>query len=287
MTAGGNDFIVFDNRDGRHDGVLAAPATRTGLITRWCRRGYGVGADGIIFGALAGAALTMRYFDADGSEAPLCGNGATCLMKLAVDERWLGDRKADGEILLQTAAGLVRGKPLGNSRWQTFVPPPVEESPVEVRLENGEKVSGDYWRVGVPHLVVFVAAVAAVDVRRRGRELRRHPQFAAVGGVNVNFVEIIAAGAIRLRTFETGVEDETLSCGTGSIASALAAWRRGKWADAFARGELPVLVHSQGGSDLQIRFTRAGAGFEKVNLETAAYGVCGGELFQWAVGSEQ
>ncbi|GHS91633.1 diaminopimelate epimerase [Planctomycetales bacterium] len=281
MTAGGNDFIVFDNRDGRYDGVLAAPATRTDLIARRCRRGYGVGADGVIFGALAtgGAALTMRYFDADGSEAPLCGNGATCLMKLALDERWLGDDSADGEILLQTAAGLVRGKPLGNSRWQTFVPPPEEGSPVEVRLENGDKISGDYWRVGVPHLVVFVAAVATVDVRRRGRELRRHPQFAAVGGVNVNFVEIIAAGEIRLRTFETGVEDETLSCGTGSIASALAAWRRGKWADVFAGGALPVRVHSQGGEDLQIRFTRAGERFENVNLETAAYGVCVGELF--------
>ena len=200
----GNDFILIDNREGGF-----TPDTE--LIAALCDRHFGIGADGLMTLARStGVDCSMRYYNADGSEGEMCGNGARCFALFAEHRGIGGETKffdaADG---LHTAH-IRRIKGLSGE---------IELGMIAVR----EIRTGDGWwflNTGVPHYVEFVDNLEAVDVIGRGRDIRRDterfPQ-----GTNVNFVQVTGDGAIRMRTYERGVENETLACGTGATAAAI------------------------------------------------------------------
>lgn len=234
MTGSGNDFVFLDGR------VHAEADWRVERIAAICDRRTGVGGDGLVFvSPEAGGAARMVYFNADGSRAGMCGNAALCSTRLAAR---LGIAPAEG-MRLHTDTGVLDTRCVGPAwaaeiRLTDFRLP----EPVDLPLSAGER-----WmarcQVGVPHLVIRVDNLAAVDVQARGRELRFHPAFAP-GGLNVNFIGTTEAGSEapwRLRTYERGVEGETLACGTGTVGAAFALAGLGECS-------LPVRIASWGGN---------------------------------------
>ena len=237
MTGSGNDFVMVD---GRTAGPEAWPAERIRAV---CDRRQGVGADGLVIVTPAGPdKVSMAYYNCDGSRAAMCGNAALCSTRLAAHLAM----SAGSEMNLVTDAGTYRARcrpepdraEINLAGFHT----PVEVPGIE--LEAGESWIG-LTTVGVPHLVVFVQDVDAVDLMFRGKALRSHPAIGAAGA-NVNFVSARAAGgdgvgAWPLRTYERGVEGETLACGTGAVAAAGAIARQGA-------GKFPIdiLARSRG-----------------------------------------
>lgn len=216
MSGSGNDFVFFDNRDGSHNDLANAAA-----IGAICDRRRGVGADGIVLiDAHERLAFGMRYYNRDGSLAEMCGNAALCSARLA---RELGI-VSDGDFAFETTSGPVTARFVGGVPEVDMVPVTELQPAFETPLEAGEVQIG-FARVGVPHVVVRCEKVEPIDVVTRGRQLRRLPQLR--DGANVNFVAMDEAGGRwRMRTYERGVEDETLACGTGTVATAalLKAW---------------------------------------------------------------
>lgn len=214
MTGSGNDFVVFDRLSGIEPGLLDP-----GFVSRVCARGTGVGADGlVVLEPSDRAAARLRYVNADGSPA-FCGNATLCATRLAVE---LGAGTASG-FELETEAGLVSAR-LRDGRPEIDLPAvTMVREDVRLGLEEGEERTG-FAVVGVPHLVVLCASAKAVELARRGRALRRDPWIE--GGANANFVSRDSNGRWAMRTFERGVEGETLACGSGAISCAvlLAAW---------------------------------------------------------------
>jgi len=220
MSAAGNDFIMVDNRRG----VIRGGIPR--LAVKLCHRQYSIGADGLILlGKSTRADFRMHYYNADGSRAAMCGNGARCIVKFA---SLAG--AASGNAVFETDAGILKGRV-----FQSSVRVEMPE-PSGVRLDYGIRAGGKKLRVssvntGVPHVVIFVPDVEKSDVNGTGRIIRCHREYAP-GGTNVNFVQVQGKkrgkpGMIKVRTYERGVEAETLSCGTGSIASAVIAGLKG------------------------------------------------------------
>lgn len=240
LTGSGNDFIFVDAR-AEPPGELENPH----VVDSLCARGTGVGADGIVFIELPsrdGGRFSIRYLNRDGSLALLCGNASLCSVRLAVE---LGIVEEGEDFEFGTGAGLVRGR-LG-SRGPEIDLQPLTDLEAESRFElrSGEQRIG-FAMVGVPHVVVLCEDVEAVDVIARGRPIRYDESLSA--GANVNFVGREADGW-AFRTYERGVEAETLACGTGAVASAalLAAWGES--------GEETVL-QTRSGLPLGVRFRR-------------------------------
>lgn len=251
MTGSGNDFVMLD---GREHQLADWPAER---IVATCDRRTGVGADGLVLLAPEGEArVRMHFYNADGSRAAMCGNAALCSTRLAAR---LG--LAPSEMTLLTDAGPVPTRCVGSGdeaeiRFaQLDLPGPVPA----IGLEPGERELF-FGVVGVPHLVVLVDDVTAVDVPRRGHALRHHPAVGAAGA-NANFVSAPSQpGAPWLiRTFERGVEGETLACGTGTVAAALGLAARG-------HGTLPMHFRSWGGFPLVVSGRLSGEAAEEVWL---------------------
>ena len=246
MTGSGNDFVMVDGRISAPEDWSAAD------ISAACARGTGVGADGVVF-VLPGAdtgAVRMIYFNSDGSRAAMCGNAALCSTRLAVR---LGLSGADG-MRLETDSGTYDSRPSSTADMAELhlapVAPPWEVP--QIKLVAGERRLG-LGMVGVPHLVLVVDDVDQVDLLERGRELRSHP---GVGpdGANVNFLSpALAGGGWRMRTYERGVEAETLACGTGSVAAACAL-------DLWELSRLPTVIHTRSGRNLEVRATRRPGG---------------------------
>jgi len=247
MNGAGNDFVMIDNRAGD---VQLSPEQ----IVRICDRHRGVGADGILLleKGSNGADFRMRYYNRDGGEAEMCGNGARCFARFA-------NRVANApkKISFQTPAGLIRGELHGELVTLHMSEP--KDLRLDFKLEaNGQKERVHFINSGVPHVVVPVSKVEDVDVRKRGEALRRHEKFSPAGA-NVNFIEKRGPHKILVRTFERGVEDETLACGTGVVASALV----------FAATEKvhgPITVTVRSGSGLSVNFKGAGDRFTNVTL---------------------
>lgn len=234
MTGSGNDFVFLDGRSSSASDWSAAD------IAAICDRRTGVGGDGLVVATPEGSdGVRMVYFNADGSRAGMCGNAALCTTRLAAR---LGLAPGAG-MLLHTDTGMLRTRCVGPA-WEAelLLPDFRLPEPVDVPL-----LAGECWMarctVGVPHLVILVEHLAGVDVVARGRELRHHLAFAP-SGVNVNFVGPDArsgAAGWGLRTYERGVEDETLACGTGTVGAAFALASRGL-------DGLPVRIASWGGN---------------------------------------
>ena len=211
MSGSGNDFVMVDARV-EPPGVLASAA----VVQRVCARRTGVGADGIAFLEPSDrAAVRLTYLNADGSLAELCGNATLCTARLAVE---LGIGKPTG-FDIETDSGIV-GARLSDGQPEIDLQPvdAVTREAPGIPPHRGEERVG-FVVVGVPHLVVQCADVAAVDVIARGRPMRRHASLRE--GANVNFVSPGANGRWRMRTYERGVEGETLACGSGSVATAI------------------------------------------------------------------
>jgi diaminopimelate epimerase len=247
MNGAGNDFILIDNRMGdvRLD---------RSQIAQLCDRHRGIGADGILLLEKPGnrADFRMRYFNADGGEAEMCGNGARCFARFANKVA-----EAAGKISFETPAGVISADLVGDLVTLQMTEPTDLRLNVPLRVANEDKAI-HFINTGVPHVVIPVAQVDEVDVQRRGAAIRQHEMFSP-NGANVNFIEKLGAKKIAVRTYERGVEDETLACGTGVVASALI----------FATTEEandPIGVLVRGGNELQVGFEKAGTEFKNVTL---------------------
>jgi diaminopimelate epimerase len=247
MNGAGNDFVLLDNR-------AEALRLTTAQIARLCDRHRGVGADGVLVleRPTNGADFRMRYYNADGGEAEMCGNGARCFARFA--DRAAGPLK---QLTFETPAGTIGAQLAGELVTLQMSQPNDLRLGLELPI-GGEKIRAAYIDSGVPHVVLPVAKIDEVDVRSLGAALRHHPMFAP-RGANANFSEQRGPHTIAIRTFERGVEDETLACGTGVVASALI----------FAAGENvagPIDVLVRGGDTLQVDFSREGNRFTNVTL---------------------
>lgn len=203
----GNDFVIIDARSEAFD----CPKSKVAAL---CHRRTGIGADGLmILENHDSAEFLMRYFNADGGEATMCGNGGRCMALFAHHLGIGGENK-----LFMGVDGPHKADVLCDDGV---------EGRIKLEMIDVDKVEiyDDYtfMNTGSPHYVEFCESVREVAVFERGTQIRRSEAFASIGGTNVNFVEYLEAGHIKVRTFERGVEDETLACGTGSVASALAA----------------------------------------------------------------
>jgi len=247
MQGAANDFVVVDHRVPY---LSAADAPLEPLVRRLCDRRRGVGADGVLLlerGPSSELDFAMRYFNADGRPAEFCGNGARCLARLALD-LGLG---TGGEVRFQTAVGVQRARPGNGGRGIELSFGQVDGcGPVETVEALGRSFAGRRALTGVPHFVVPVERVEWVPVKEWGSALRHHPAFEP-SGTNVDFVARLAPGRVAMRTYERGVEDETLACGSGAMASAL-------WA--VAEGDAaPIAIVTAGGDELQVGLAPTGA----------------------------
>lgn len=234
MTGSGNDFVVFSNGQTRG---FEDPATIRSLSAR----GTGVGADGVVFLEKAGSGdVRMRYYNSDGSEAALCGNASLCSTRLAVE---LGLAQGGG-FILHTAAGALRAR-IRDGLPEVDLDPVTDVRADARELERRPKEARlGYARVGVPHVVVEISDIEAANVAGRGPELRHHPALEP-DGANANFVAKRHDGSFTYRTYERGVEAETLACGTGAVATAimLSEWgETGHETTLWTRSGLPLVV---------------------------------------------
>jgi diaminopimelate epimerase len=236
MSGSGNDFVMLD---GRFTDAGRWPAPQVRAI---CDRRSGVGADGLVILTPATPdSVRMAYWNSDGSHGALCGNAALCSGRLAVALELV----PPGEFCLLTDAGVVRVRAVGPGDAAEVNLPDVDlpREHTGVSPEPGERWVS-FGTVGVPHLVVRVDDIEAVDVAARGRMLRSHPSVGPAGA-NVNFA-CPGKGSWLIRTYERGVEGETLACGTGTVATALALASR-------EEAQLPLGFQSRGGPQLLVR----------------------------------
>jgi diaminopimelate epimerase len=247
MNGAGNDFVMIDNRSGA---LQLAPEQ----ISRLCDRHRGVGADGVLLlePATNGADFRMRYYNADGGEAEMCGNGARCFARYASHVAGSGER-----ISFETPAGVIGATLNGELVCLEMSEPKDLRLGIKISLP-GKTVEGHFVNSGVPHVVIPVPSLDEVDVRELGRSVRRHELFAPKGA-NVNFLERLGDRRIAIRTYERGVENETLACGTGVVASALIF-------AATTKTDGPIGVRVRGGSELKVAFERADEHFKNVTL---------------------
>ncbi len=248
MNGAGNDFVVLDNR------TNAWQLSRED-IARLCDRHRGVGSDGLLAvePAEAGADYRMRYYNADGGEAEMCGNGARCFARFV--------NKLNNftlpSVSFETMAGVI-GAEFHGDHVRLAMSEPHSLALNETLEVNGQTLIVHSVNTGVPHAVVFVDDLDAVDVRGLGAGLRYHPRFAPKG-TNANFVKVTGPNSITIRTYERGVEDETLACGTGMCACALV--------HSLLNGaSSPVAVLVKGGDTLSIGFQKEGDTLSAVTL---------------------
>jgi diaminopimelate epimerase len=260
MSGAGNDFIIIDNRN-----QIVADTELNSFITRVCRRKMSAGADGLILiEASDKYDFRWRFFNSDGSNAEMCGNGARCAARFAHVNGIAGTR-----LSFETEAGVVSAQ-INEGRVKVKMP-----DPSDLKLAYPLKLSDRSMEIssintGVPHVVVLVEGVADLDVVTLGREIRFHKAFAPAG-TNANFVQRIEGSAIEIRTYERGVEDETLACGTGAIASAIISASRFKM-------NSPVDVKTRSGVFLTIHFEAADGQFNEIYMEGDARIIYTGEL---------
>jgi diaminopimelate epimerase len=252
MNGAGNDFIVIDNRS---RDIRLQPAQ----IARLCDRHRGAGADGVILlvPCESGRAdWAWDFYNSDGSAAEMCGNGARCFARFV--RRLTGVAPA---IRFETRAGIVTAQFNGEAVKVNLTAPRDLRLNEEISLSIGPSAVHSL-NTGVPHAVLFVADADKAMVQSLGAEIRQHPRFAP-RGTNVNFVQVLGPNSIRVRTYERGVEGETLACGTGVTASALVA-------SALRGFTSPVRVRVQGGDVLEVSFEGKGGHFENVGLSGPA-----------------
>lgn len=273
LSGSGNDFILIDNRE-----RVVAPRRAASLAAKVCTHRLSVGGDGLILIERSRRAnFRWRLFNADGSEAEFSGNGARCAARFAYLKRI-----APRRMRFETLAGIIEAEmvsgPLGPGSRTVQEPTAVKvrfPDPTGLRLHlrvsiNGVEREAHFIDTGVPHCVYLVENPEAVDLVGIGRPTRYHELFRPAG-TNVNFIKILDPHRIQIRTYERGVEDETLACGTGSIAAALIA-------SLLAKVESPVTLIPQSGLELTVHFASRGNSFTDVYLQGDARAVYEGRI---------
>jgi len=276
MVASGNDFIVTEARSQKLEA-----GNFPGLAKKICDRKYGIGADGLLLvGKSRTADFKMRVFNPDGSEAEMCGNGLRCvalyrnqkpaargeprLPRFAGEAGQRREYRNQKKMKIETKAGIL----------EAFVNKDLVKvkmtEPGDIKMDiplniNGEKYSVNFINTGVPHAILFVNHLGNTNVKGLGKIIRFHPRFLPQG-TNVDFVETKNKGNILLRTYERGVEDETLACGTGTVASAIISGLRLKVKGAKCK----INVKTQGGEILQVYFDNFKNRISNVYLEGKA-----------------
>jgi diaminopimelate epimerase len=248
MAGGGNDFVLIDNRSGRIGDASA-------LTRRICTPHLSVGADGIILIENTGrATFRMRYLNADGSPADFCANGTRCAARFA-----FVNVIAPKRMTIETGAGVV-GAEVSDGGQVTLTLPPPHSFQRDRALRVGETaIRGSSIVVGVPHYIVFLRDnLWTQDIVPLGRALRTHAGLQP-DGANINFVVVREPGSIEVRTYERGVEAETLSCGSGVVASALTS-------ALFGKTKSPVKVLTRSGITLEVSFAMDGGEPRDVQL---------------------
>jgi len=260
MSGSGNDFIIIDNRQPKFD-----EADLSRLIVGACRRKMSAGADGLILVEDAqGVDFKWRFYNSDGSRAEMCGNGARCVSRFANLEGIAGK-----SLSFETDAGIISGAVNGKKVKIKMTDPTSLGDEASLELA-GTRLVYRSIDTGVPHAVIEVADLEGLDVVGMGREVRNHTVFAP-NGTNANFIQLENDGTLGIRTYERGVEDETLACGTGNVAAALiSALRHGL--------QSPVKLLTRSGEYLSIYFEREGDTFSEVYLEGNARVIYKGEL---------
>ena len=249
MSGSGNDFIIVDNRE-----KVVKDDYLHGFISRICRRKMSVGADGFILIEPSDKTdFKWRFFNSDGSKAEMCGNGARCAARFAYVNGIAGQN-----LSFETEAGVVIGQ-VKDNRAKVKMPDPVElRLDFSIELKNGP-VKVCSVNTGVPHVVVMNESIEDINVFDFGREIRLHEAFAPAG-TNVNFICQQEQGHLAIRTYERGVENETLACGTGSIAAALITSCKANW-------QSPITLLTRSGESLSIYFKKDGSVFNDIYLE--------------------
>ena len=264
MNGAGNDFIVIDNRD------LSIQLDRE-TIAALCDRHRGIGADGLLAvePAEQGADFKFRYYNADGGEAEMCGNGARCFGRFTAH---LGEEVPE-RVTFETIAGTLAAEMVGENVRIAM------SEPKDLKLDTGVWIPDldaalHFVNTGVPHVVAYVAGgdtFSELDVFQYGRAIRRHEAFAPAG-TNANFATVLEPGHIAIRTYERGVEDETLACGTGMVACAL-------MHHLLTGAPSPIKVDVAGGDTLEIGFEKTGdQSFANVTLTGPADFVFEGDI---------
>ena len=258
MNGAGNDFVVVDNR-----GLSMKASVK--VIRTLCDRKRGVGADGVILvEAEPQADFRMRYFNSDGGEADMCGNGARCTALFASD---LGLGKRDGETVhlrFRARPGSMTAIVHGERVAISMTDAAGLRRDVSLECAGGRELV-HFLNSGVPHAVSVVndwESLTDDQVMKRGREIRFHTEFSP-GGANSNFVRVREDGMVTIRTYERGVEAETLACGTGAVASAVVLSHLGLV-------KSPVRLMTQGNELLSVSFKTTAAGATDVVLEGPA-----------------
>ncbi len=262
MSGTGNDFVLIDHRRAR-----IAPEAMPEFARLVCRRRFSVGADGLIFIEDSDTAdFRWRFFNADGSEAEMCGNGARCAARFAYMHGI-----APARMRFETVAGTIEARVSDINVSLLMTEPRDIQLNRKIELDTGQTLTVHSVDTGVPHAVVFVDDCARVDVRETGARVRFHPEFMPAG-TNVNFVQALENGMLKVRTYERGVEKETLACGTGATAAALVAAM-------LDRAASPVNIVTSGGDRLTIAFTLGeGPSAASVYLKGPANVIYSGEL---------
>ena len=239
MSGSGNDFIFIDNRPGTIDS--SDPKVLSDLALGLCARRTGVGADGLVLiEEDPEVDFRWHFYNSDGSEAEMCGNASRCAARLAHEWGLAGE-----EMSFRTVAGIISARVEGR-RVKVELTTPFDLKPKIVTTLDDRFVEAGFVNTGVPHVVIFIEDIEAVDMKNEAPRLRYHKSFSPAG-TNVNYVQVSGSDSLLVRTYERGVEGETLACGTGVTASALISSLRG-----FTTS--PTRVRVRSGEELIVHF---------------------------------
>jgi len=239
LEGGGNDFILFDMRNTDKD------LKWNKIVAEVCKRKHGIGADGVLLiEDEPGVDFRMRIFNPDGGEAEMCGNGARCCAL------YYARTKGVSEMKFNTMAGMMKAEMGKNSQVKLSLPSPTQTRlDILLKLADKKEMGVSFINTGVPHVIVETNKLEDIDVNGLGRQIRYHNEFAPAG-TNADFVEVTGEHSLKIRTYERGVEEETLACGTGVIASAVISSLKG-------RVTPPVEVLTRGGEKMKVYFKQS------------------------------
>lgn len=263
FSASANDFIVLDNRPGIYSEAASL------LAQRLCARRYSIGADGLILIETSNkASVRVRFFNPDGGEFSTCGNGGRCAARFAHLSVITGRR-----MTIETNAGVIDAEVVGNSVRLRFVGPSRVQlyAPVEI---NNRVIKGHVVRLGDPHFVLFATNLRKHPIVPFARKIRHHEAFAPEG-TNVHFLEPVSRNSVKIRSYERGVENETLACGSGCVSAAISLHSTGQ-------ADPPITFEPQSGIPLIVHFQKDG-NYQDVYLEGDARLVYRGELTKEAL----
>ena len=264
MSGSGNDFILIDHRE-----ALLKEDRLKDFIRKVCRRRISVGADGLILIERSQKAdFKWRFYNSDGSEAEMCGNGGRCAARFAYLKGIVGP-----SLKFETLAGILSAQ-VDGKKVKLEMTKPFGLKLDEAIFLNGEKQIISSINTGVPHTIIFVEDLDGIDITRIGRAIRFHPNFAP-SGTNVNFIRVGKGSQLSIRTYERGVEDETLACGTGAVASALVAAFKGLV-------KSPVLIKTKGGEVLTVYFEIEAKEVKRVFFEGDVHIIYEAEMWEEA-----